>query len=47
MTLRLIDVKQKCTVHAPKDECPEYVALSYVWGKDEMKGETGMVPVVL
>jgi hypothetical protein len=46
-SLRLIDVKQKCIVKAPKDKSPEYVALSYVWGTDEMKRETGMEPVLL
>jgi hypothetical protein len=46
-SLRLIDVKRKCIVRIPEDESPEYVALSYVWGEDEMKRETRMVPVIL
>ena len=36
-----------CIVRAEDLESPQYVALSYVWKKDEMKMDTGMVPVVL
>lgn len=45
--LRLIDVVQGHIVKARDLEAPEYVALSYVWGKEEMRKETGMLPVVL
>ena len=45
--LRLIDTARDCVVRAEDMNAPEYFALSYVWGKGEMKRETGVVPVVL
>ncbi|KAJ3519250.1 hypothetical protein NM208_g14198 [Fusarium decemcellulare] len=37
MTIRLIDVRQKCLVQwqGPTWEAPRFVALSYMWGKDK------------
>ncbi|KAF4467670.1 ankyrin unc44 [Fusarium albosuccineum] len=37
MTIRLIEVRQKCLVHwqGPTSEAPRFVALSYMWGKDK------------
>ena len=45
--LRLVDVLQGCIVRAQELGQVEYVALSYVWGKEEMQKDTGMTPVVL
>jgi hypothetical protein len=46
-SLRLIDVKRRCIIKSPKDRTPAYVALSYVWGTEEMRRKTGMAPVLL
>jgi Heterokaryon incompatibility protein (HET) len=45
--LRLIDVVNRCIVRAPMSDCPDYVALSYVWGTQQMKSDTGMEPARL
>ena len=45
--LRLIDVTRRCIVRKEEVEADEYVALSYMWGVEKMKLETGMVPALL
>lgn len=45
--LRLIDVRRRCIVRKPDLPHCEYVALSYMWGKEKMKLETGKRPAVL
>ncbi|KAH7082971.1 heterokaryon incompatibility protein-domain-containing protein [Paraphoma chrysanthemicola] len=47
LNMRLIDVKYRCIVRVLTAEIPEYVALSYMWGVQKMKEETGMKPAVL
>lgn len=47
LNLRLVDVKRRCVVKVTKDEVPDYIALSYVWGSAIMKKETGMEPAIL
>ena len=45
--LRLIDVQRRCIVRKEEVEAQEYVALSYMWGVEKMRLETGMVPALL
>ena len=47
LNLRLIDVNHRCVVKIAKGEVPDYVALSYMWGSQAMKEETGMTPAIL
>ena len=47
VNLRLIDVKHRCIIKLSSGNVPEYVALTYVWGKDEMVEQTGLQPVTL
>ncbi|KAF1841302.1 HET-domain-containing protein, partial [Cucurbitaria berberidis CBS 394.84] len=47
LNLRLVDVRNLCVVKMSKGEVPEYVALSYMWGSQKMKEETGMEPAIL
>lgn len=45
--LRMIDVKQRRIIRWENVSKREYVALSYTWGIQKMKEETGMAPVTL
>ncbi|KAF2251496.1 HET-domain-containing protein [Trematosphaeria pertusa] len=47
LNLRLIDVRRRCVIKVAEGEVPEYVALSYMWGSQKMKEETGMDPAML
>ncbi|OAK96393.1 HET-domain-containing protein [Phaeosphaeriaceae sp. SRC1lsM3a] len=47
LNLRLIDVERHAVVSIHNHNIPEYVALSYVWGRQRMMEETGMEPALL